>query len=80
MEEAQYKQHIVSDGATWELESNILQNSQKLMSLIWTILVGSLDSSPAGKMKLEFLENPSSTFAWIFKNIRLIPNSFLGFC
>ena len=24
----------------------------------------------AGKMKLEFLENPSSTFAWIFLNIQ----------
>ena len=35
---------------------------------------------PAGKMKLEFLENPSSTFAWIFKNIQLIPSSFLRFC
>ena len=45
MEEAQYKQHNVSDEATWELESNILQNAQKLMSLIWTILVGFLDSS-----------------------------------
>ena len=33
---------------------------------------------PAGKMKLEFLEYPSSTFAWIFKNIQLIPSSFLG--
>ena len=35
---------------------------------------------PAGKMKLAFLENPSSTFAWIFKNIQLTPSSFLGLC
>ena len=46
----------------------------------WSPWEGGCQIVPAGKMKLEFLENPSSTFAWIFNNIQLIPSSFLGFC
>ena len=44
-----------------------------------SVLNVSILKNRAGKMKLEFLENPRSTFALIFKNIQLIPSSFLGF-